>query len=171
MMDTTLTQFELVELYFCLFFYFDVLLTFFTAIYKKGYLITELSQIRKDYLSFGFFFDMITSFPFEIVIILLNEELSKQLTVDGENVKLNKLVICKLIKIPHLQCEEDEADQTAESEQTLASYLKNAPIHLVLPAVPNFHRHDQAYFNDPNNRKFFIMRPTGWLVCGTEWAS
>lgn len=68
--DNTELFYEYVQLTFSCLWMMDIIVTFFTAIYQKGYLIEDLKIIAIEYISSGsFFFDILTSFPTELFII------------------------------------------------------------------------------------------------------
>ena len=48
-------------------FMLDILITFNTGFYKKGYLVMKRKEIVKNYLKTWFFLDLLASFPYSWV--------------------------------------------------------------------------------------------------------
>lgn len=67
--------FESIDLVFDFIFMFDILLTFNTAIFKKGNLVYDRKTIAVEYLKLWFWLDLISSFPYGLIVeaIVANE--------------------------------------------------------------------------------------------------
>jgi hyperpolarization activated cyclic nucleotide-gated potassium channel 2 len=85
----------------------DVLINFNTGFYRAGDLINDRQQIAFEYLRFWFWWDLIASFPFDIILLPYYNDSESEDTSDETRIeKIAKycraLALIRIVKIPRI---------------------------------------------------------------------
>lgn len=65
---TDLTIWKKIEIFITVFFFMDILLSFNTAYYQGGSIVASRKEISRNYLKYWFWIDMLSTFPYDMVI-------------------------------------------------------------------------------------------------------
>ncbi|CAD8150179.1 unnamed protein product [Paramecium octaurelia] len=103
-------------------FVFDILLNFNTGVYLEGKLNMERKEIFKDYISFWFWIDFISTFPYDIIM-----DESSSLVQSAKLIRLLKFLrfvkVLKLIRLAKLKKIIDKFDEVLSMRPGVAAIV------------------------------------------------
>lgn len=129
-----------IDVLFDMIFMTDIVFNFFIPYYDKGYLVKNKQKIIINYLARWFLFDLTSSFPFSLIIMIMNQvEKNSNLLSLKNLLKISRIYrmikwtsIFRLMKFAKLRSSKSKFDPDLEEDTVVVRILKFVFIFFIL---------------------------------------